>query len=285
MSTFPNDLDGRIAIVTGAANGLGRSISEAFVKAGASVVVADMDEGAGEETVDQLGNSAVFQKTDVTNEDELKACVSKCLEKFKRLDCLVNNAGITGPWGPLSELDREAIEQVFRVNVTGPLLGTKHAAPAIAASGGGSIINMSGVAGQMVMGSHIQIAYNISKAAIDHLTRCTAYVLGEKKIRVNAICPGHVLTQIAAKGFGLTSQQASLRMPALQKLYATLQLLPVSGSPDDIARTALFLASDASRFISGQVLSVDGALVHEYANLSQEQLLHEMKTALGLEPE
>ena len=276
-------LDGKVAIVTGAAAGLGRSICDAFVEAGAAIVIADLDEAAGSRAALDLGGQARFQRTDVTSEGDLKSCIDACLDSFGRLDCMVNNAGVVGPWGPITEIDPDGVEQMFRVNVFGPLLGIKHAAPVLTASGGGSIINISGTAGESVRGSALQIGYNLSKAAVNQLTRCSAYELGPSNIRVNAIAPGFMAAPVLPKKFGLSDEETEAALPGLRAFFKTLQPLSVTGEPEDIARMAVFLASDDSRFVTGQIHTVDGGMMLDFAGLSTDEWLAGVSRALGVD--
>ena len=283
---MPNrpQLENKVAIVTGGAAGLGFSIAETFVSQGAKVFIADVDEAAGNQSVENIGPAAAaFQRVDVTSEEDVKACVSACVEKFGKIDCLVNNAGVVGPWGPLEEIDIAAVEKMFQINISGCVIFTKYAIPALEVSGGGSIINMSGTAAESVRGAALQMGYNLSKAAVNQLTRCCAFELGAKNIRVNAIQPGFMASKILPKKFGMDEESAEKVMPALKQFFAQLQPLNVTGEPQDIADTATFLASDASRFVSGQIISVDGAMMLDYAGLSTDDWLAGVNRALGLQ--
>lgn len=253
-------LDGKVAVVTGGTSGIGAGTVELFVEEGAKVVIAGRRQEEGEALAHKLGLSASFIRADVSCEADVKAMIDHTVAKFGRLDCLFNNAGTPGgPMRSIAEIDLEDFEAVLRVHVLGVALGMKHAAPVMLRQGAGSIINTGSVAGHR--GGMAAYSYATAKAAVIHLSRSAAMELGEKGIRVNSISPGAIVTGIFAKGAGMPAGAADRSAESLKGLFATVQPIPRAGLPDDIAHAALFLASDASSFVNGLDLVVDGGLI------------------------
>ncbi len=250
-------LEGKVAIVTGGTSGIGARSAELFAAEGAKVVIAGRRRTEGEALAERLGPSASFVRTDVTSERDVKAMVDHATAKFGRLDCLFNNAGNPGRLVGIAEVETEDLDAIIAVHVRGVVLGMKHAAPVMLRQGFGSIINTGSVAGRRSLGSHL---YAAAKAAVIQLTRCVAMELGEQGIRVNSVSPGGVVTGIFAKGAGIPDAVADKSAAALKPSFAKLQPIPRAGMPEDIAQAALFLASDASSFVNGHDLVVDGGL-------------------------
>ncbi len=245
----------KVAVVTGGANGMGKASVLRFLDEGASVVVGDLNTDAGNALLAELGDRAEqvrFLKADVTLEEDIASLVSAAFEAFGRLDIMFNNAGIGGAFGPITEVDLDAWNKTFEVLVAGVFLGTKHAARAMIDQGqGGSIINTASVAG--LAGGGGPQAYSAAKAAVVNLTQNTAVELGPHNIRVNAICPGIIYTELMHGG---TDEGVA----AADEIVAELQPIPQRGEPEDIAAAATWLASDDSSFYSGQSLVLDGGL-------------------------
>jgi len=249
-------LSGKVALVTGATSGIGERIAEVFVEEGAKVVVAARREAEGAALERRLGVS--FIRADVAREDDVKAMVAHALERFGRVDCLVNNAGAPLPMIGVADIDMATFDAVFAVNVRGVLHGMKHVAPIMVRQNSGSIVNVASIAGLRGGGSgHV---YSASKGAVIALTRAVAAELGEKGIRVNSISPGAIVTGIFAKGAGVEGSKADKVTDLVKGLFAAVQPIPRSGLPEDVARAAVFLASDGSSFINGQDIVVDGGL-------------------------
>jgi NAD(P)-dependent dehydrogenase (short-subunit alcohol dehydrogenase family) len=243
-------LDGRVAVITGGASGMGLATAERFVAEGARVVIADFNAEAGEAAAASLGNAARFTRCDVAVEDDVAAAVELAVDVFGRLDVMFNNAGIGGAFGPITELGVDDWDATFAVLVRGVFLGTKHAARVLIEAGeGGSIINTSSIAG-MGGGAGPQ-AYSAAKAAVINLTETTALELAEHSIRVNAICPGIIFTPLMHSG----------DVADAEEMVAELQPMPGRGEGADIAAAALWLAGDDASFVSGQAIAVDGALL------------------------
>jgi NAD(P)-dependent dehydrogenase (short-subunit alcohol dehydrogenase family) len=246
------DLNGKVAIITGGASGMGRASSLLFAQAGAHVVVADLNDAGGEEVAklaSESGNKAVFQHTDVSIEADIEALVARATETFGRLDIMFNNAGIGGAVGPLEDVSVENWDRTQAVCLRGVFLGMKHAAAPMRAAGGGSIISTSSIGG--LEGSAGMFSYSVAKAGVVHLTRCAALEFARDRIRVNCIAPGGISTPIL---FGIGGRNKEEVDSVLEKFQA----YPHVGQPEDIANSALFLASDAAAFITGHTLVVDG---------------------------
>ena len=247
-------LEGKTAIVTGGTSGIGERIVELFVEEGAKVVVAARRVPEGAALEKRLG--VHFIRTDVSNEADVKAMVDHAVKSLGRVDCLVNNAGIPSPMVSISEIDVETIDRLMAVNVRGVLLGIKHVAPAMIAQKAGSIVSISSMAGlRGGVSGHI---YSATKGAVLALTRSAGAELGEKGIRVNSISPGAIVTGIFAKNAGVEGAKADKLTDMLKVGFAALQPIPRAGLPDDIARAAVYLASDGSSFVNGQDIVVDG---------------------------
>ena len=249
-------LSGKVAIVTGATSGIGERIAEVFVEEGAKVVAAARREAEGAALARRLG--LAFVRADVAREDDVKAMVAHAVETFDRVDCLVNNAGAPLAMTGVADTDMAAFDAVVAVNVRGVLLGMKHVAPIMVSQGSGSIVNIASVAG--LRGGFSSHVYTASKGAVIALTRSVAAELGEKGVCVNSISPGPIVTGIFAKGAGVEGAKADKLTDVVKELFAGVQPIPRAGLPEDVARAALFLASDGSSFINGQDIVVDGGL-------------------------
>jgi NAD(P)-dependent dehydrogenase (short-subunit alcohol dehydrogenase family) len=247
-------LDGKVAIITGAASGMGRVTAMRFAGEGAAVVIADLNVEGGEAAVrdcKENGGRAVFQKADVSAEAEIKTLVARAIKEFGRLDITYNNAGIGGAVGPLENISVEDWDRSQAVLLRSVFLGIKHSVPEMRKVGGGSIISTASVAG--IRGFPGLHAYCAAKAGVVNLTRSASLEFAKDKIRVNCICPGGINTPI------LHRNQPGGR-EALEEWLKQSQPLPRAGHPEDIAGMALFLASDDSVFVTGQAMIVDGGL-------------------------
>jgi NAD(P)-dependent dehydrogenase (short-subunit alcohol dehydrogenase family) len=255
-----NELAGKVAIITGGANGIGRGSVEVFVQEGAKVVIADLDEERGTRLCSALGSAARFKRTDVSKREEVQALVDYALAEFGALHVMFNNAGITdNSHGALLDDDFAPFERVMRVNVLGVMLGTQIAARHMVTHGGGSIINTASI-GAVKPGHGFPI-YRNAKAGVIQFTKSAAIELGPQLVRVNCICPGNIPTDMgtfATPAPGMTQTQADRIQSAVRAARMNYQPLKRQGRPDDIGNAAMFLASDRSLQITGQVLSVDG---------------------------
>jgi 3(or 17)beta-hydroxysteroid dehydrogenase len=242
---------GKVAIVTGAASGMGKSDAHLLAREGAVVVVTDLNESDGQAVADEIGENAVFMRLNVTDEDNWKAVIAATMEKFGALDILVNNAGMIA-LGTIVDTDLESWRMINAVNSDGVFLGCKHAIPAMAESGGGSIINMSSVAA--IHGQSFVAAYTASKGAVRALTKNIAMFCKEQKngIRCNSIHPDGVKTPMVVK-------VATGKDTATQADIDEIGKFGNMCEPEDIANLVLFLASEESRFINGAEMLIDNA--------------------------
>jgi len=253
-------LEGKVAVVTGATSGIGERIAELFVAEGARVVAAGrrVDEGRALEA--RLGDSLSFIRADVADETSVKAMVDHAIARFGRLDCLVNNAGVGAPLIGIRDVTTEQFATIFDTNVCGVMLAMKYAAPIMVAQSSGCIISIASVAGHRGgISGHI---YSAAKAAVIQLSRNVAAELAPSNVRVNTISPGGIATGIFAKSASAVDAATADRVAGVvESHFASLQALPRAGLPSDIAHATVFLASDAASFITGQDLLVDGGLV------------------------
>jgi NAD(P)-dependent dehydrogenase (short-subunit alcohol dehydrogenase family) len=245
-------LDERVAIVTGGASGIGRASVLRFLREGACVVLADRNDAAARDTLalavrEGAGERVCYVHCDVADEQAVEALVQETLTRFGRLDCMFNNAGIPGAVGALVDTTVEAWDRTFAVLVRGVFLGIKHAALAMRERGG-SILNTASIAGYHAGAG--PAAYSACKSAVIALTRSAAVELAPARIRVNALCPGLILTPLLERG----------QETELEAVLAQAQPWPEAGLPEHIADAALFLASDESRFITGESILVDGGI-------------------------
>jgi NAD(P)-dependent dehydrogenase (short-subunit alcohol dehydrogenase family) len=253
-------LAGKVAIITGGARGLGRGMAELFAEEGARVVIADLREEEGRALAQALGETARYRQADVSDRVSVQALVDYAVSEFGGLDAICNNAGLSDEaYGSLLDADFAAFERVMAVNVKGVMLGTQIAARHMAGHGGGSIINVSSISG--VQPGFGFFNYRASKAAVINFSQTAAIELGQHLIRVNCICPGNIPTEMGT--YAATGDESDNKAQRIKQAVAEVRMgwqpLKRQGSPRDIAEAALFLASDRSRQISGQVLSVDGA--------------------------
>lgn len=243
-------LEGKVTIITGGANGIGRETAQLFVKEGARVAVADFNEEAGQSLVDELNRqtdgSAVFVKLDVSDPDNVQAMVDTVLTKWEVIDILINNAGITQD-SMLTKMSIEQWQRVIDVNLNGVFYCTRFVAPHMVQRGKGKIINTSSIVG--VQGNIGQTNYAATKAGVIGMTKTWAKELGYKGIRVNAVAPGYIETGMVAKVPEKVIQSMVDKVP-----------LRSFGQPSDIAYAYLYLASDESNYVNGTVLEVNGGL-------------------------
>ena len=251
-------LKGKVALITGAGSGIGRESALLFAREGASVVVADVVAEAGRETVSAIeanGGRAVFVRSDVSRAADVRAMIEAAEESYERLDVLFNNAGIfPAADGSVLETDEATWDLVMSVNLKGVFLGCKYGIPALLRSGGGSIVNTASFVALMGAATP-QIAYTASKGGVLSMTREIAVEFARRGIRANAICPGPVETPLLAELFSDPARRARRMVHIPPGRLAR---------PEEIARAALFLASDESSYINGTAFTVDGGITAAY---------------------
>ncbi|RLA47065.1 MAG: 2,5-dichloro-2,5-cyclohexadiene-1,4-diol dehydrogenase [Gammaproteobacteria bacterium] len=250
------ELDGKVAVITGGASGIGERSVRLFVEEGARVVIADMQVERGQALAKELGDVAVFAEVEVRQEDQVKAAVDLATSNWGRLDCIFNNAGFGGVLGPIEDTPVDEFDMTYDVLVRGVFLGMKYAAPVMKKQQSGSIINTGSIAG--LHSGYSPHAYAGAKSAVIHMSKSVAMELGEHNIRVNAICPGFIATPLAANSVGKSDDLVDRVKPMFEKSQA----IPRAGIPDDIAQMACWLAGNRSTFVTGQAMVVDGGLTN-----------------------
>lgn len=247
-------LSGKVAVVTGAASGIGRAAAQLFAAEGAKVVAADWDESQGEQVAEGIrasGGDTVFERVDVSQPEDVERMISTAVERYGGLDALFNNAGIEGEQAPTADCTLENWDRVIGVNLKGMFLGMKYAIPEMLKRGGGSIVNNASVAG--LVGFPGRPAYCASKGGIIQLSKAAALEYAGRGIRVNVICPGVIATPMIDRAIQGAEET--------RKAYEAMEPMGRFGTPEEVARLALFLASDDSSFCTGAPFIVDGGLV------------------------
>ena len=247
------DLKNKVAIITGGTSGIGRETAVLFAQAGAKVVVAGRREAEGKEVVDQLraaGGEGIFYKTDVSKATDVQALVRKTVEKFGRLDTAFNNAGIEGNWMPMVDLSEEDWDRTIDINLKGVWLCLKYEIQQMLKSGGGTIVNMSSVAG--LMGAAGAAPYCASKHGVIGLSRTAALDYAQQKIRVNAVCPAVIESPMEQRLFG---------EPEAHKMALSMHPIGRLGTPREVAEAVLWLCSEKSSFMTGHYMVLDGGFL------------------------
>lgn len=249
-------LDGRVCVVTGGTSGIGKAICTEFAKEGAAVAVLARSGAGGEKTEKELkalGAKALFVSIDVASEEQWSEAKSRVMQEFGRIDVLVNNAGIFAE-GTVTEMPFPSFQKIMDVNVNGVFLGMKTCIPVMENQGGGNVINIASEAGIAAIPG--QTAYNTSKAAVIMLTKSAAVDYAQKKVRVNCICPGRVHTELVQRIL-----ESAEDYDAQYKVMSEDRPMMHMGRPEDIAKGAVYLASDEASYATGAVLSIDGGYV------------------------
>ncbi|HZZ34991.1 MAG TPA: SDR family oxidoreductase [Caulobacteraceae bacterium] len=251
-------LEGKVALITGACSGIGLGTLELFVAEGACVVAADLQDEKGAILEKRFPDTVRYVHCDVTDPDQHAAAFLMAREAFGGLDVLFNNAGYAGLPGGVEAMNVKGWDEIFAVLVRAPAHGMHLALPLMRERGGGSVINTASIAG--LQAGWGPLAYSAAKSAVIHMSRCAAAELSPQKIRVNAICPGLIATSIFGTALGLSRDVADQMAAHVAAHAATTQPVAKPGLPQDIAEAALFLASDASAFVTGTHIVVDGGI-------------------------
>jgi NAD(P)-dependent dehydrogenase (short-subunit alcohol dehydrogenase family) len=242
-------LENKVAIVTGGGSGIGKAISLLYATEGAKIVISDVNEQGGNETVNEIkskGGDSIFVNADTSKSEDSRNVVEHAVKKFGGLHIAVNNAGIGGPLKPIGEYPIDGWEKVISINLSGVFYGLRYQIPAMLASGGGSIVNVASILGKV--GTPNSCAYVAAKHGVVGLTEAAALEYANQKIRVNSIGPGYIITPLLTKSLDETA------MKSLERLHPMGRL----GKSEEVAELALFLNSERSSFITGSYYNVDG---------------------------
>lgn len=253
-------LDGKVAVITGGASGIGAATVRRFVEEGARVVLGDLQDGPGADLAASLGDSARYRHADVGREADVAALVHEATSTWGRLDVLFNNAGFVGATGSFEDTTESEYDLTMDVLLKSVFFGIKHAAPVMKAQRSGSIVSTASVCGLMPsIGTHL---YNVAKAGVVMMTKSLALELAEWDIRVNCVCPGYVATGLAAGGSltDLGPDATEQRLATARERMAHSQPIQRMGEPDDVASLVTFLASDESSWLTGTAQVIDGGL-------------------------
>ncbi|KXK59691.1 short-chain dehydrogenase [Micromonospora rosaria] len=261
---MPDRLKGKVAMITGAASGIGRGGADLFVAEGAKVVAADINDELGAALQKEYGGSLVYVHTDVTSEADIAAAVDRAVSEFGKLDIMFNNAGAQGDPSPMIEIGSEGFDKTIALLTRSVVLGHKYAARQFRRQGtGGSIVSTASAAG--LQGGWSAAGYTIAKHAVVGVVRQAVVEFAPLGIRSNAIAPGIIRTPIMARSFGVPPDEADAFSDFLEEKLGASQPIGRLGLPSDIAEAALWLGSDASSFVTGIVLPVDGGATAAYA--------------------
>ena len=251
-------LQNKVAVITGGCSGIGLATTELFLTEGASVLVADVQDDRGAELEARFQGRVKFRHCDVTSETDIAGAMQAAVNHFSGLDLLFNNAGAGGSPLMLEEMTGEAWDRTQSLLLRSVALGMRYAIPHMRARGGGAIVNTASIAG--LQAGFARIAYSVAKAGVIHLTKTAAAELARYNIRVNAICPGYILTSIFTASTGISGAAADGANAALRQIAPHAQPIHAAGSPEHIARACLYLICPEAEFVTGTHLVVDGGM-------------------------
>jgi len=272
-------LEGKVALITGGSSGIGKAAVRLFTSEGCRVVIGDIQDERGSALAKEVG--ADYVHMDVSSEEDVKRGIEFAVERHGRLDCVFNNAGIAGAVGDLDEVTVEAFDRTLAVNLRGVFLGTKYAARQMRKQGDGSIINTASVAAiRTGYGNHI---YSASKAGVIQFTKSVSMELGEDNIRVNCVLPGFIPTPMIAMARGVPVDEADSKLGVISEAFKGAQPIQRAGTPEDVAKAALWLASDDSGFVNGHTIVVDGGATGGRMWSDYIKGLGELKEKLGVD--
>src|SRR5215471_19229350 len=250
---MPGRVEGKVALITGGASGIGRATALTFAREGAKLIIADMNEGGGQQTVHMIteqGGEAIFVSTDVSKAVEVQALISQAVATYGRLECAHNNAGVSSPVrASIADYPEEDWHRVIAINLTGVWLCMKYEIPQMLQQGGGTIVNTASAAG--LVGTRGTAAYVASKHGVVGLTKTAALEYAQQGIRVNCVCPGMVQTPMTESALRDPARQAQIRARPMGRV----------GTPEEVAEAVVWLCSDAASFVTGHTMTVDGGYV------------------------
>ncbi|MFZ4603079.1 MAG: SDR family NAD(P)-dependent oxidoreductase [Caulobacterales bacterium] len=275
-------LDGKVAVVTGAASGIGLGTVERLVADGARVLAADIQDEKGEALATRFKGAVAYRHCDVMEESQIKAAMDDAAAEFGGLDIVFNNAGAGGAMGGVEETDVAGFRRTLDLLLVSVMAGVKHALPHLKARGGGAIINTASIAGTEAGWG--PLAYSTAKGAVIHFTRCAAADLSQHKIRINAICPGLIATSIFGASLGLARPAADQMAALVADKGGPMQPMGRAGAPADIAAMVAFLASDDASFITGAHFIVDGGITIGPRHAWDRSAPSPFLDALGIDP-
>lgn len=276
-------LKGKVAVVTGAASGIGLATVELFVEHGARVLAADVNADAGQALADRFPGRVLFQRCDVTQPAQIKAAIEQAVAAFGGLDILFSNAGAGGSPAGVEDFDEAGWDQTQALLLRSVAAGAAYAVPHMRRRGGGAIINTSSISA--LQAGYAPLSYSVAKAGVLHYTRLAATELSAHRIRINAIVPGFIATRIFGGAMNLDHDQAGALAAQVAERSGSANPIGRSGLPRDIAEAALFLASDAAGFITGTHLTVDGGITIGPRHAWDLDAAGPMTDALGLSPQ
>jgi NAD(P)-dependent dehydrogenase (short-subunit alcohol dehydrogenase family) len=277
---MPNRLNGKVAVITGAASGIGLATLELFAHEGARVLAADLQQDMGSELERRFPQAVRFARCDVTQPAQIKAAIDAAAAQFGGLDILFSNAGAVGSTAGVADWDAEGWDRTQALLLRSVAAGAAFATPHMLLRGGGSIINTSSISA--LQAGYAPIAYSVAKAGVLHYTRLAATELSRHRIRINAIVPGFIATSIFGGAFGLDLEESRKMGQVVAERSGSANPIGRSGLPMDIAQAALFLASDESGFVTGTHMTVDGGLTIGPRHAWDPDTPGPMQIALGI---